>query len=303
MIQYIQLNPQAVRSDRVMQALYKRNNPFPEEWITELKQGLEVISPRENLEAEVAYYATERKTYLDLLKKYYLDEDSETATQSLLQLLSEETDIDSRYELAFAQLANNDAEAANTTLDNIAQILPEDEAAIEKYNQLRQVFPIIGKIECEGKTWDELDGNDRETIIGLSDNNNELPGMLAKSVRLRFDSQYIYEEPIYVDEENEELKMASIPKINKPQYNSSQLFALSPNPANEYIIAEYSNTNAKEIVLQIYDIQGRLQLTQQLKNTTNQALIDVRKLTNGTYQCKLMIDGQQKLVNKLIIQH
>ena len=77
-----------------------------------------------------------------------------------------------------------------------------------------------------------------------------------------------------------------------------------PNPANDFIIAEYNiETTAKEVVLAIFDMQGRLQLNQQLKNTTNLALINVQKLINGTYQCKLLVNGHQKFVAKLIIQH
>jgi len=77
-----------------------------------------------------------------------------------------------------------------------------------------------------------------------------------------------------------------------------------PNPANNFVIVEYTNDKiAKEVLFLVYDIQGRLHLTQQLKKIANQSLIDISKLTNGTYQCKLVIDGQQKAVEKLIVQH
>jgi hypothetical protein len=165
---------------------------------------------------------------------------------------------------------------------------------------MTKIMPIISQLNYEGISWENID---QSTILDLSENNAELPGMLARAIRLHYDENYTYEEPIYKDEENQELKMASIPKTNKAQQNTSQVFTISPNPANEYFIAEYTNTNAKEIVIQIFDIQGRLQLTQTLKNTTNQAVIDVNKLINGTYHCKLIVDGTQKFVSKLIIQH
>ncbi len=97
----------------------------------------------------------------------------------------------------------------------------------------------------------------------------------------------------------------AMPKNNNKLNTKSDMqdFKVSPNPANEFIIVEYTYANAKEILLMIYDMQGRLQLTQPLKNSTSQAIIDLRKLINGTYQCKLMIDGQNITVTKLIVQH
>ena len=281
-------------------SLYARNNPFPEEWIEELEQGLEVISPREHLEADVAHYATERKTYLDLLKKNYLEDTAATAYQSYTQLLEAETDAESQYELVFAKLANNDFNGANSTL---AVMQPSDEEAVIKHNQITALLPVLNHIDNDEISWEDLDITEKELIIDLSDNNNELSGMLAKSVRMKFDTSYVYDEPIYTDS-TQELRMA-MPKNNNKQNTKSdiQSFKVSPNPANDYVIVEYTYTNAKEILLMIYDMQGRLQLTQPVKNSTNQTIIDLRKLINGTYQCKLMIDGQNKSVVKLIVQH
>jgi len=77
-----------------------------------------------------------------------------------------------------------------------------------------------------------------------------------------------------------------------------------PNPANDFVIVEYTiDKIAKEVVFLVYDMQGRLQITQPLKNLTNQSLVDISKLTNATYQCKILIDGHQKAVAKIIVQH
>ena len=296
-------NPQAVRSNEVMDALRARNNPFPEEWMVELEQGLEVLSPLEYLEADVAYYATERKTYLDLLKKNYLADTIEGGIVNLIQLLDNETDIESRYELVFAELANHDPEAANNTLNDIGQMLPENEAEIDKYNKLTMLLPVIVRLENESITWDDLEGGERTIIYDLSDNNNELPGMLAKSIRLHFDSTYIYKELVYLLRD-QTLKMATDHKINKTAISSDQVFKVSPNPADKFMIVEYPiDISAKEALLLITDMQGRLQMKHTLKTTTNQTLIDVSSLKNGTYHCTIMVDGQQKTVNKIIVQH
>jgi len=77
-----------------------------------------------------------------------------------------------------------------------------------------------------------------------------------------------------------------------------------PNPAKEFLTAEYSiNKSAKEVLLLITDMQGRLLIKQQLTTKTNQALVDVRNLKSGSYHCILMLDGKQKAVAKVIIEH
>jgi len=77
-----------------------------------------------------------------------------------------------------------------------------------------------------------------------------------------------------------------------------------PNPATDFIIAEYKiDKAAKEVLLVISDMQGRLQMKKQLTTISYQALIDIRNLQNGSYNCTIIVDGQQKAVTKLIVQH
>ncbi|NVN94518.1 MAG: T9SS type A sorting domain-containing protein [Bacteroidetes bacterium] len=296
-------NPQAVRSDRVMKALFARENPFPEEWIYELKQGLAVISPRENLEADVAFYATERKTYLDLLKKDWLADTTATAAQSLLQLLSEETDVDARYELAFAQLANKNTEAANATFAAIEQLLlPDDKEAKEKYYHMKQIFPIISKIEIDGIGWDALQEGERALINDYSENNDQLPGMLAKSIRLRFDNEYTYEEPIY-KLRDEELKMATENKLNKPAIVAEQNFKISPNPAKEFMVVSYVfNQNTNGLRLVISNALGKIVYSKTLNKSKDELLITLKGYTSGNYIATIFNGGKAIKSSKFVVE-
>lgn len=295
-------NPQAVRSAEVMDALYARNNPFPEEWILELEEGLEKISPREELEADVSYYASERKTYLDLLKQYYLADTSASAMQNLQQLLSAESDFESRYELVFAKIANNEYTAANTLLENMEAVLPEDEAEINRYYKMRELIPFVIQLYSGSTEWENID---QSRINEISESEGEdLPASIARAIRLQFDESYTYAEPIYVNESLES-KSTSATKINRNKaIDNKQSLKISPNPANDFIIAEYKiDKTAKEVLLLISDMQGRLQMKKQLSTISNQALIDIRNLQNGSYNCTIIVDGQQKAVTKLIVQH
>ena len=294
-------NPQAVRSNKVMDALYKRNNPFPEEWIVELKQGLEVISPLENLEADVSYYAGERKTYLDLLKQYYLADSSTNAISSLKQLLTAETDVESQYELVFTQLYEKAATTATTTtLENMENMLIDNDIERDKYNRMKQLLPIISQLNVDGLSWEEVD---RSKIEDLSQNNEELPGTLAKAIRMHYDENYIYQEPIYVDENQEELKTAIINKSPKFKKQILSSIKISPNPAKEFSILSYAIAEAiNGLRLVICNNLGKVVYDKMLNNANDEIMISLKDFAKGNYIASIYNNGKPNKSIKFIIE-
>ncbi|MCX6233041.1 MAG: T9SS type A sorting domain-containing protein [Bacteroidetes bacterium] len=293
-------NPQSIRSDRVMEALNNRCNPFPPEWIDELMEENNVISPVEDLQADVSYYASLRKTYIDLIKQYYLADTVSDALESFQKLLETETDLNSKYELVFAKLSNNEIVAANELLNNINNIIPND-VERQKYDKLTQIIPIIIQLNYEGLNWEEIN---QSKIIEFSETNNDLPGGLAKALRLHYDPNYVYQEPIYVNSTQTEYAKPPHSQIKKDNQINKNYFSITPNPASDFIVIQYkSNEVTNDVDLFIYDIQGKLLLEQKLNTKINQDFVDIKKLNNGYYQCKLLVNGKRQFVEKLIIKH
>lgn len=232
----------------------------------------------------------------------YLADTSASAMQNLQQLLSAESDFESRYELVFAKIANNEFTTANTLLENMEAVLPEDKAEINRYYKMRDIIPFVIQLYSGESEWENID---QSRINEISESEGEdLPASIARAIRLQFDESYSYAEPIYVNESLES-KSTSATKINRnAAIADKQSLKISPNPANDFIIAEYKiDKAAKEVLLLISDIQGRLQMKKQLTTVSYQALIDIRNLQNGSYNCTIIVDGQQKAVTKLIVQH
>ena len=74
MVKYILIaNPQSLSNEYIQQVVYEnRMDMFPG-GIEEITSYItDTVSPRQILEANVSYYTSQRKTYLDMLKKYYL---------------------------------------------------------------------------------------------------------------------------------------------------------------------------------------------------------------------------------------
>lgn len=68
----MQANPQAAKSQRIMEVLNDRINPLPQYMIDEINQGIFSVSSKEELESKLAYYKQERKLTLRKLLRMYL---------------------------------------------------------------------------------------------------------------------------------------------------------------------------------------------------------------------------------------
>jgi parallel beta-helix repeat protein len=286
-------NPQATRSDRVWEALINRTNPLPEAWIDEIKQGLEVISPIENLEADVSYYASERKTYLDMLKQYYLDDTTAIGMQSLIQLLASETDIESHYELVFAKIANKDYEGAINSLNNIEgmidpEIQPEE---LERFTKMTTIIPILISIESGNINWEDINSSDKDYLIQLSENETGMPASIARAMRMQFEPDYVYNEPIYIIGEIQ-LKKAVVKKT-EVSVSNEQMLKVAPNPANEFITLSYNfcgiNIGLKLIIT---DALGKPVYERELPKPKDNIMLVISDFAKGNYFCTIFNNGK-----------
>jgi hypothetical protein len=181
--------------------------------------------------------------------------------------------------------------------------LPDNEAEVRKHTELTALFPVLNSLENEGIMWEDLGGNERDIITDLSDNNNELPGMLAKAVRMHFDTAYIYEEPIYADRE-QELHMA-MPKNNNKQNAKSDIqdFKVSPNPANEFIVISYETNKAiNGLRLVICDANGKTVYDKELSKPKDELLVTLKDYAKGNYIATLFNNGKIVNSSKIVIQ-
>ena len=85
-----------------------------------------------------------------------------------------------------------------------------------------------------------------------------------------------------------------------PEYEKNTPFSVYPNPTSNYItIKSTSNENLYNNVVEIYDIQGRKQLTKQFHNSD---IVDISFLNAGCYVIKLISENKNVNYLKLIKQ-
>ena len=79
-------------------------------------------------------------------------------------------------------------------------------------------------------------------------------------------------------------------------------FALYPNPTNDgNFIVNLTNTNAKNAKLSVYNLQGRLIYTQELKQNLNKHSINLENPQAGFYLVKIS-NGKNTIVKKLLVR-
>ena len=304
MVKYILIaNPQSLSNEYIQQVVYEnRMDMFPG-GIEEVTSYInDTVSPRQILEANVSYYKSQRKTYLDLLKKYYLADTTGNSLINLTDLLSSETDIESKYEHVFAQINKQDYEGAYSTLDNIgSEINPEKQPEeMTRFLNMSLIIPILINVETGEDTLENLPEYYLNAITYLSDNERSLAGSIATALRMRIDTNFVYNEPIYTYEE-ETLKMAKpIKKTNKPLSDQSYV-KISPNPADEFITVSYNiNETINGLRLFITDASGKTIFEKELNKAKDQQILIVRNYAKGNYICTLFNNGKPIMSGKFI---
>ena len=304
MVKYILIaNPQSLSNENIQNAVYEnRLDMFPG-GIEEVTSYItDSVSPRQILEANVSYYSSQRKTYLDMLKKYYLADTTSNGLNNLILLLSNETNIDSKYELVFAQISKQDYDGAYSTLNYIGSLIDPDKQPVEMTRLLNMslLIPILVNVETGEDTLENLPEYYLNAITDLSDNDRGLAGSIATALRMRIDTNFVYNEPIYTYQD-ETLKMAKpFKKINK-SIDEETYLKINPNPANEYIIISYKiSGTVNGLKLSITDAMGKTVYVKQLNKANDEQLLLINNYAKGNYICTLFNNGKAIKSGKFI---
>ena len=164
MVKYILIaNPQSLNNMQLSGAIYDYRYDMFSSFAEEESYISDTVSPRQQLEANITYYTMERKTYVNLLKQYYLADHKGDSVDGLIELLAGEPDINSQYELAFIYISKNDQQSLSDVMSAIPLMInPNDQAELDRYSMMSQLIPIIYNPDhsVELITYEWASGND-----------------------------------------------------------------------------------------------------------------------------------------------
>jgi protocatechuate 3,4-dioxygenase beta subunit len=96
---------------------------------------------------------------------------------------------------------------------------------------------------------------------------------------------------------------AVVTEIRWVRFDANATIEVWPNPVvNNINITLGENLLNREVVVELYNLEGRQVLRQQLSRAAATIQLDVTNLANGAYQLRILSQGEQKLVKTLIKQ-
>ncbi len=260
--------------------------------IYEVQNG---ISERNNLESEINYWYLESDLQLTELVRLYLHDTTIVNGQDSVKFLLRESDkqINNKLRLSSLLIKMLQYDSAQVLIDELK--LENNEAIIDfcEYQELlislentyKKVFTIEDDILARNKAEEKSNKeNGRKECYGST-------AMLKRVVNQEY-QEYIpfvlVAKSMSIENEDNSLS------IQKP------LVTIFPNPAKDFVTIELMQPESELSIVRIYDLTGKLILTEKVSNT--KSYIHTSILKSGTYLLIIELSDKSVLNQKLTIE-
>jgi hypothetical protein len=181
-------NPQAAKSNEVMDKVEEKSNPLQQDLLAEVLLGQYIIAAKEKLEANVAYYKHKRSTSLKYLKQLYSNDTVNAwAHDSLIFLLESENGLNEKYELIFEYIGMNNWTAANNLLGSLPSLYSMNTQQQEIYQEMQQLSGVILNLHQMDSTIYNMPETLKTTLYDLADNSQNFSGSMARNILIEVD--------------------------------------------------------------------------------------------------------------------
>ena len=296
-------NPQAAKSESILQAIENRFEPMPETMMQEILEGKAQVSPKEVLEGVLSSHKAHRQSlFNDLIKQYKQDTVNPSASDSLKALLQTYPSYGARYHLAFEYLATGDTTQVFDVMNELPETFSFTNAQHAEYTDYSDYLNFLCAVSGQGRNIFELTGDEQNLIQGWMINACEPVKSLTRNILLA-NNQIGYREPILLPDLTKSTPIEhgrkGVRKVSK------DYFSLYPNPAEHFFILDYQVADfpSQELdVLIIITNQAGNPVWQTRKQTNqDQVLINAGFFLPGSYVCSLFVNGKFIQSEKFIV--
>lgn len=292
-------NPQSAKSFDILEAVEDRMEPMPDYMMAEIIQGQEQLGAMEMLESNISYWKQYRaRAIRQLVREYLTDSTITNRNDSLIQLFENETDLESKYRLAFTYWETHQEEQAIGALNGIPTAFNLSSIEVEAHEAYNDFFGILQVMSDSSLHASQLDSSTVQQLITMMDNN--LPGVSAYARGLLVKGRHID----FIETVSFPTEVKSYPSYNKDSENTkfseNELLHLFPNPAGDYVVAYFNTIElGNKGSIMISDLQGRNLDQLFLKSEQNQQVIDLSSYPNGIYLINLFVNDKLIATEKL----
>jgi hypothetical protein len=259
---------------------------MPDSMMAEIMDGKDQLSPKEELEAQIALHAQYfMDAYNELVRYYLTDSIASESPDSIIDFLETISDLDGKYLLASEYLSIGDTTNMDNTLNSISQTFTLDRPRQQQYYDYLTYFSFLKSLQVQNKDILQIDSSQISQLLTLY---NQVSEPVASYVRniLIANNVINYFEPIIIPDD-----LKSTPEKNvlrTGHFSEGCYLKVFPNPAKHYIIAEYNTqqiSSSNEILLTVTSFDGKILETRILSKLQDQQLIETVDYKPGIYLC------------------
>ena len=156
-----------------------------------------------------------------------------------------------------------------------------DQKQQDKMDNLSELYVLLDTINP-----DNLSSESINILLNI-ESDGGAAGSYARGL-LEFNNIIEYNEPVFMPEVLLNNKMKEVKTINE-----ENLFKVYPNPAGDYIYAEYKlPEESQNIFIKVINVNGKVEKNIKLDYSVNIKLLNLDKLSSGKYIFVLEADGK-----------
>jgi len=264
------------------------------------------VNAIEEKEIEISALQAKRQDLLNTFIASVLYNDSiPRYNDTVIDFLMTETDYRSKYYLIPLLIEKgNFSEVDNqlTSLSAVASDLPQS-AALQLSNYIDLMEIVVYYFENNKDSTIIL--NNLNFILNLAETDNV--NNIGAQILLEHYKNELYDYPEKIEfPGSSDLKSMKVDiSEDQNQHDETEdIINIFPNPAENTLNVEYKLTNeCNNGVVEIYDLPGRLIISEPLKKQTDNITLDISNIPSGVYFIVFKANGVQKQIKQINIIH
>jgi hypothetical protein len=297
--QVLLANPHSAVSDKVWKALEERNIPLPDYMLWAIAENESVISAMEIIDGNLSKKKNKRERTLNSIINYYQNDTLSTANENLISVLNMDNSLHNRYKLISLHTGKKQTVQANELYNSLSSDFELNDIEFQNYTQYGRLIDIQTNLIEESKSYYEMTQVEKDELYILAEDFQSLAGEYSRNILRLVDNA----EFTYLDGEGG-FKNSTVYQAPSENFAQKTQFTIHPNPAKEYIIVSFKidlveNINGQLI---ISDNLGRSIYSEAINTPENQILIKTGEFIEGTYYCRLIINGASLYNKKIIVK-
>ncbi len=296
-------NPQAAKSDEIMNKLDERWEPMPDYMKEEIEAGKDIIGGREQLEAvQAAWQQKEGLLFNQIVSAYLGDTLIPNSLTELKSFLQNDNTSRACFLLANICLQNSDYTGTTQAITTAQGSFPLTSYENQLATDYLSLSEVLAGFETDNVSRYAVDSTHAVPLFALYQSGDNNATAIARDILIA-SGLLSYHEPINDVSESLKSAMVTFPEIkqNKKGQNKSDQLSLSPNPANTYTVIGYMlPSKSDNAFLSIRNTNGILVWSRKLSKARDQIVADISALPSGVYSVSVQI-GTNLLSTKSLI--